>query len=83
MTNDSTISDKKTGASPFNQNNNLETRFSKSKQDRDSIISDVVYCHALNHSFDGGEPVDDWLIAKNEVDRMLYSRKETNSNTID
>ena len=83
MTDHSTRSDKKTGASPFNTINNLPPRSCKSIGSRDCIISDVAYCHALKHSFDGGEPVEDWLIAENEVDRMLYRRKETDSYTLD
>ena len=83
MTSDSTISDKKRRGSPFNGVNNLTSRSCKSKVSRDCIISEVVYCHALKHSFDGGEPVEDWMIENDEVDRMLCRRKETGSYTID
>ena len=77
MTNHSTISDKETGVSPFNVINDLTPRSCKSKGSRERIISDVTYCRALKHSFDGGEPVEDWLIENDELDLMLYRRQET------
>jgi len=42
---------------------------------RQHIISEAVYCRALKHCFDGGDPVDEWLMAEEEVGNMLYGRK--------
>ena len=40
------------------------------------IISDTTYCSALRHGFDGGDPVDEWLMVEEEVDHMLYGKEK-------
>jgi len=40
------------------------------------MISDVEYCRALKHGFDGGDPLDDWLMAEEEMNHMQYSSVE-------
>jgi len=39
-------------------------------EDRLHMISEAAYYHALGRSFNGGDTVEDWLIAEAEIDGM-------------
>jgi hypothetical protein len=41
------------------------------------MISDAAPLPALKRGFDGGNSVDDWLTAEEEVDCMLYGKKKS------
>ena len=45
----------------------------ESDDDRLQKISDAAYYIALERGFDGGDPVDDWLVAESLVDGNALS----------
>jgi Zinc-ribbon containing domain/Protein of unknown function (DUF2934) len=47
-----------------------------SAQERQRLIAEAAYYRAVNRGFDGGDPVDDWLAAEREINRLLPSAKE-------
>lgn len=42
---------------------------------REEMIAVAAYFCAEHRGFDGGYPVEDWLVAEAEIDSMLNSRK--------
>ena len=43
----------------------------RTEQERRQRIAELAYLRALERGFQGGDPVDDWLAAEREVNRML------------
>jgi hypothetical protein len=35
------------------------------------MIAEAAYYRALDRNFEGGDPVDDWLLAEHEVNQQL------------
>ena len=50
-----------------------------SENERFQMISDAAYYRALGRGFDGGDPMEDWLMAESEIDGMYRSREELDS----
>ncbi len=42
-----------------------------STDERQRMIAEAAYFHALERGFTGGNPLDDWLIAEREINRLL------------
>lgn len=47
-----------------------------SAQERRRMIAEAAYYRALNRGFSGGDPLDDWVAAEREINRLLPSAKE-------
>lgn len=45
-------------------------------EERRHMIEEAAYFRALRRGFDGGDPVDDWLAAEREINRMLPSPQQ-------
>ncbi|MHB8534959.1 MAG: DUF2934 domain-containing protein [Sulfuricaulis sp.] len=43
-------------------------------EERQRMIAEVAYFRAAQRGFNGGDPVDDWLVAESEINRRLSSR---------
>ena len=43
----------------------------RTEQERRHRIAEIAYMRALERGFQGGDPVDDWLSAEREVNRLL------------
>ena len=48
-------------------------------EDRSRMISDAAYYRALGRGFDGGDPVEDWLLAEKEIDSIPHDWDEPGS----
>lgn len=81
MRNHSTVSSKKIDSTWHKTLKNSPAQSGKSQtmSSGDHAISDLGYCRTLRHHFDGGDPVEDWLMMEEEVDFMLYGGKENGS----
>lgn len=44
-------------------------------EERRRVISELAYYRAEERGFEGGDALDDWLIAEAEVDRMLMDKQ--------
>ncbi len=44
---------------------------SVSSEERERMIAEAAYFHALERGFTGGSPLDDWLIAEREINHLL------------
>jgi hypothetical protein len=42
-----------------------------SAQERRRMIAEAAYYRALQRNFQGGDPVQDWLMAEHEIDQRL------------
>ena len=42
-----------------------------SLEERQRMIAEAAYFRAMQRGFNGGDPVDDWLIAEREIERLL------------
>ena len=40
------------------------------------MIAEAAYFRAMQHGFDGGNPLDDWLVAEREINRLLPSPQQ-------
>jgi hypothetical protein len=47
-----------------------------STDERQRMIAEAAYFHALERGFTGGNPLDDWLIAEREIGRALPSPQQ-------
>ena len=41
------------------------------RPDRIQMISEAAYYHALERGFNGGDPVEDWLMAESEINAFM------------
>lgn len=46
------------------------------QEQRQRMIAEAAYFRAMERGFNGGDPVDDWLIAEREIDRLLPGRQQ-------
>ena len=44
---------------------------------RHRMISEAAYYRAEHRGFDGGDPLEDWLVAESEIDGMLHAGAES------
>lgn len=75
MPRQSTVTSKKIDAKPHKISKQLSAGSGKNKgngEDRFRMISEAAYYHALGRGFDGGDPVEDWLMAEAEIEGMLH-----------
>ncbi len=42
-----------------------------SSEERQRMIAEAAYFRAMQRGFDGGDPMDDWLIAEREINKLL------------
>ncbi len=42
-----------------------------SPEERQRMIAEAAYFHALQRGFNGGDSVEDWLVAEREIDERL------------
>lgn len=65
----------KTETSRKNSNKNSATPTNGGQpiagEDRQRMIAEAAYFRAMQRGFNGGDPVDDWLVAEREIDRLL------------
>ena len=66
----------KTGSSGKNLNKNSTTATARggqsiSPEQRQRMIAEAAYFRAMQRGFNGGDPVDDWLVAEREINRLL------------
>ncbi len=47
-----------------------------SREQRERMIAEAAYFHALQRGFSGGSPEDDWLQAEAEINRMIPSARQ-------
>jgi hypothetical protein len=47
-----------------------------STDERQRMIAETAYFHALERGFTGGDPLDDWLIAEREINHLLPSPQQ-------
>ena len=79
MPHQSTAASKKIDAKPHRISKKSSSQPGKNmgnEADRFSMISDAAYYRALARGFDGGDPVEDWLIAEAEIESMPHNREE-------
>lgn len=73
----------KTGVSRKTPNKNAAAPTSGSPQvsleERQRMIAEAAYFRAMQRGFNGGDPVDDWLIAEREIERQLPGRQQQNN----
>lgn len=82
MPQQSTATSKKIDAKPHKISKKASAHSGKgvaSEDDRFRMISDAAYYRALGRGFDGGDPVEDWLVAESEIDSMWRGREELDS----
>lgn len=75
MPHQSSVTSKKVDVKPSMVTKKLSSRSSNAIGDRDErfrMISDAAYYRALGRSFDGGDHVQDWLIAEADIDGMMH-----------
>lgn len=71
---------KQTIAQPYKLGRKPSTRSGKNMgkgTDHSNTISEAAHLRVLRRGFDGGNTVDDWLTAEEEVDGMLYGKKKS------
>lgn len=70
----------KTGSSGNNPNNSSVRAARGGQQilpeERQRMIAEVAYFRAMQRGFNGGDPVDDWLVAEREINRLLPARQQ-------
>jgi len=47
-----------------------------SPEEHRRMIAEAAYFHALERGFTGGNPLDDWLIAEREINRLLPTPRQ-------
>lgn len=47
-----------------------------STDERQRMIAEAAYFHALERGFTGGDPLDDWLIAEREISHLLPTPRQ-------
>jgi hypothetical protein len=47
-----------------------------SSEERQRMIAEAAYFRAMQRGFNGGNPVDDWLVAEREINRQLPARRQ-------
>ena len=75
MPHQSAVTSKKIDAKPHKIGKKSSSPSGKSMadgEDRFHMISDAAYYRALGRGFDGGDPVEDWLMAEAEIDGMPH-----------
>jgi len=73
----SSVSSKKTEAKPslFSKKSPAQSLETVGNEDaRIQMISEAAYYRALGRGFDGGDPLQDWLISEVEIDGMPLER---------
>lgn len=79
MPHQSTVTSKKIDAKPHKISKKALAQSGKGMgngEDRYQMISDAAYYRALGRGFDGGDPVEDWLMAEAEIESMPHNREE-------
>lgn len=70
----------KTGTYRKNSNKNSATPTNGDQripqEERQRMIAEAAYFRAMQRGFSGGDPVDDWLVAEREIDRLLPSSQQ-------
>lgn len=49
------------------------------EEQRHRMISEAAYYRAEHRGFDGGDPLEDWLVAESEIDSMIYVGVESSA----
>ena len=73
MPHQSTVTSKKVDAKPHKVSKKASAQSGKcmdNEEERFHMISDAAYYRALGRGFDGGDPMEDWLMAESEIDGM-------------
>ncbi len=47
-----------------------------SAEERQRMIAEAAYFRAMQHGFNGDNPLDDWLVAEREINRLLPSPQQ-------
>jgi hypothetical protein len=79
MPQQSTVASKKIDAKSHKISKKSLTQSGKNRgngEDRYQMISDAAYYRALGRGFDGGDPVEDWLMAEAEIESMPHNWEE-------
>lgn len=83
MPHQSTVTSKKIDTKPHKMSKKSSAGSGKNSkgngEDRFQMISDAAYYRALARGFDGGDPVEDWLMAEAEIDSLPYDREDPDS----
>ena len=77
MLHQSSVSDKKIEAKPNLFSKKSPAKFLEPKGNGDAriqMISEAAYYRALGRGFDGGDPLQDWLISEVEIDGIPLER---------
>ena len=80
MPNRSMATSKQTAAHPHKLGKKPSARSGRNTckgTDHSRMIAEAALLRALRRGFDGGNTVDDWLAAEEEVDWMLYGKKKS------
>ena len=75
MPDQSTVSNNKIDAKPHKISKKSPAQSGNSKgngAERFNMISDAAYYRALGRGFDGGDSMEDWLMAESEIDGMSH-----------
>jgi hypothetical protein len=73
MPHQDTVTSKKSDVKPHKISKKASAQAGKcmcSGEERFHMISDAAYYRALGRGFDGGDPMEDWLMAESEIDCM-------------
>lgn len=76
MPHQSTVTSKKIDAKPHKISKKSlaqSEKISGNNEDRFLMISDAAYYRALGRGFEGGDPVEDWLMAEAEIGAMSHN----------
>jgi hypothetical protein len=65
---------RKTAATPPTTATRFEPGLSRPERER--MIAEAAYFRALARGFQGGDPIDDWLAAEREINRLLPSPQQ-------
>jgi hypothetical protein len=71
MTDTTTTSTAKRSRAPKRAVESTSTAAAVSAEDRRRMIAEAAYYRALDRNFEGGDPVDDWLVAEHEVNQRV------------
>jgi hypothetical protein len=75
MPSQSTVTSNKIDAKPHKISKKSPAQSGKNKgngEDRFNMIADAAYYRALGRGFNGGDPLEDWLMAEAEIDGMSH-----------
>jgi len=76
MPHQSTVTSKKIDSKPHKISKKSLAQSEKSsgnREDRFLMISDAAYYRALGRGFEGGDPVEDWLMAEAEIEGLSHN----------